>query len=231
MKRIAAGLLLYFAFLIATLPASFLDRILDHYSGGVLRLSNAEGTLWHGSGTLGISGKISGNYSWKIAVPEIFLGRLHMKFDSGMELVFRPGSIEIRHASFDLPASALSLLGKQIRAIGPGGLIHIRTKEFTLSGKSSGEISAQWENATSTISRVNPLGTYDLTIRGSGDKIGLSLGTAEGPLMLAGNGTWSERNGLKFSGTGQSNNQGIAELLRMAAPPLGGGRYALRIPP
>lgn len=229
MKRIAAGLLLYFAFLIATLPASFLDRLMDHYTHGVLRLSNAEGTLWHGSGTLGISGKISGNYAWKIAVPEILLGRLVTHFSSGMELIAKPASIEIRHAVIDLPASVLSLLGKQVSAIEPGGMIRVKTNEFTLSGKSRGEISAQWENATSPISRVNPLGTYNLTIRGSGDKLDLSLGTVEGPLMLAGNGTWSEQGGLKFSGTGQSKNEGIAELLRLAGPPLGGGRYALRL--
>lgn len=229
MKKIATALLLYAAFLIASLPAAFLDRMLDHYSDGILRLSNTEGTFWHGSGTLGVSGKFSGYYAWRISFPELILGKLHMRLDSGMELIMKPAHLEIRHASLDLPASVLSLLGKQMSALRPGGMLHIKANDFILSRKSSGEFMAKWENATSPLSRVNPFGSYNLTVRGQGGRLDLDLDTAEGPLTLSGKGAWSKQGGLQFSGIGQSADPGVAQLLRLAGPPLGGGRYALRL--
>lgn len=230
MKRIIAGCLIYFAFLIVTLPASFLDSMFSHYSGGALRITNAQGTLWRGSATLGINGVDAGHYAWKIHLLELMLGRLHMAFDSGADIVFKPAGFEMKHVSVELPASAIALLGKELASIRPGGLLKIRSDEFTFSKHSSGTLTADWEDAASPLSHVNPLGSYRMTVKGDGGALRISLDTLNGPLRLAGSGAWSDKSGLSFNGTGESAEPGISGLLRIAGRDMGGGKYALRVP-
>ncbi len=230
MKRIIAGCFIYFAFLIVTLPASFLDSIFSHYSGGALRVTNAQGTLWHGSATLGINGVDAGRYAWKIRLLELMLGRLHVAFDSGADIVLKPAGLEMKHVSVELPASALSLLGKELASIRPSGLLKIRSDEFAFSKHSSGTLTADWENAASPLSNVNPLGSYRVTVNGEGEALRISLDTLKGPLRLTGSGLWSDKSGFRFNGTGESAEPGISGLLRIAGRDMGGGKYALRVP-
>ncbi len=229
MKRLAIGLILYFCFLLITLPASFMDRMAAHFSKGAIRLANAGGTFWHGSATLGISGQACGFLSWKVSPMELLLARLHIRFDSGMEILASPSGIEMKHVSLDLPASVLALLSRQMKSIQPQGNIRISAGDFLFSGRSRGQISAIWENASSPFSRVNPLGSYRITITGAGSAFEIGLETLSGPLDLSGKGSWSERKGIQFSGTGQSGNEGVLELLRLTGSSIGGEKYALRL--
>ena len=160
---------------------------------------------------------------------ELLLARLHIRFDSGMEILATPSGIELKNVSLDLPASILARMSRQMKAIRPQGDIRISAGDFLFSSRSKGQISAIWENASSPFSHVNPLGSYRITITGTGPTFEIGLETVNGPLALSGKGTWTKKGGVQFSGFGQSGNEGVVEFLRLAGPAVGGGRYALRL--
>ena len=227
-----SGIGLYALFLAATMPATLLDGFSNHFSKGIVRFSEAQGTIWHGSATLGIQGQAAGRFSWKIAPAEIAIGRLHVSLEGEKErgdLVLTPSKLELARLSLSLPASLLGLLDKRLESIRPGGEIHVQSEDFMLSNIARGEIVAQWDNANSPLVRVDPLGSYRIHAYGQASKLGLSLETLNGPLFLKGSGSWSRNSGLQFSGTGESKEEGLSGLLRIAGPAQGNGVYSISL--
>ncbi len=228
---ILLGICIYAGFLVATLPAALLNSITD----GAVRFANTQGTLWHGTATIGIYGKAAGEISWKITAYEILLGKLHAEVTEQGEpgptdVMLSSSGLELKHVSLTLPAAIMSVLGKQMHAIETGGELHAKAEDFVLSKASKGEMVIEWTNASSPLSHVNPLGTYRIHVKGSGTGLEIALETLHGELSLQGNGSWTERGGMRFSGTGESKNEGISELLRITGNPVGPGRYALKVP-
>lgn len=229
---IVLGMVLYVAFLVATVPAAMLGAIAGHFGG--VRFAHTQGTLWAGQATIGVLGKPGGEISWKVATPDILLGQLHVRVSEKgepgpMDIMLSRSGVELQHVSLTLPAALLSMLGKQMDAIQPGGLLHVKTDYFIFAKSSEGDMEVIWTNATSPLSHVNPLGSYRIHAKGAGPRVDLSLETLQGELVLNGSGTWTAGGRAHFSGTGASKNEDIIELLRIAGPPVGNGVYALKI--
>ncbi len=231
---VLSGIVLYLVFLVATVPVAMLDGISNRFSNGKIRFSETKGTVWQGSATLGIEGKPSGRFSWRVSLDEMLLARLHVAImEEGekerTDVVLTPSELELKHVSLTLPASLLCLFDKQLETVKPGGELHVHADDFMLSKSIRGEIIAQWDNASSSLTRVDPLGSYRIHARGNASNIEISLETLNGPLFLKGSGSWSQKGGLKFNGAGESKNEGLSDLLRLAGPALGGGVYALKL--
>ena len=80
----AVALAAYAGFLVAGLPAAWLGAALGHASGGLLALGEPAGTLWRGSGVLGL--RSAGGYrrvaalEWRGQPSALLRGRLVLAF-------------------------------------------------------------------------------------------------------------------------------------------------------
>jgi general secretion pathway protein N len=63
----------------------------------------------------------------------------------------------------------------------------------------NGEVQVDWRDAQSALSTVVPLGTYRLTVRGTGGVPAIDLRTLAGPLQMQGKGT-VEGSRIRFNG-------------------------------
>jgi general secretion pathway protein N len=68
-----------------------------------------------------------------------------------------------------------------------------------------GDLSAEWQFASSALSPVSPFGHYRLSATGGFPGTRLLLTTVAGPLELTGNGTIDDRGSLSFSGRARAS--------------------------
>ncbi len=228
---VSAGLFFYAVFLAAMVPATFINPILAHYGGNNLRVSNAQGTLWNGSGSLyGLE-----EIRWKIRLPELLLGHLHINVASSiatraMDIFISPARIEMQHVALILPAAVLADWAPMLKSLAPGGKLSMVTEKFSASDTFfRGRLELDWLDATSSLSRVAPIGSYRIHLAANGRGLTLQLDTQKGPLFLAGTGSWSPSTGLRFSGTARSKNEQLAGLLNLIGKPSPSGAYRVLI--
>lgn len=173
---------------------------------------DASGTMWNASATIAI-----GVGGLRRTLPDPVQWRL--AFDGGPQLVIRHPwlqgplklapdwtGLRLSAQTLQLPASALTAIHALFNTLDPGGELHLTWPELALRrtvsvpGDAATLLTAQWRNASSSLSRVKPMGNYTLTLNeGSDDTMALELGTRQGPLMMEGSGTLS-RFGAQFDG-------------------------------
>ena len=246
MKRwglLAIGLGVYALALIATAPATLMDAGLRRASDGRLRLAEAQGTLWSGSGQLEIrdaGGRtgVAKNFSWRV-VPESLL-RGHLVCEVGLEqatkrfpVTISLSRIELANADISLPAAALGLGVPKLAPLGLTGdvLIHVASLSIARDGM-QGNATLQWRAAGSALSPVSPLGDYELRLEGEGSAVRVSLRTLQGPLQLDGKGSWTHGNSPAFLATASvppQYQEQLAPLLRLIAVERGEGSFELQL--
>lgn len=175
-------------------------------------VTDASGTMWNARATIAV-----GVGGLRRTLPDPVQWRL--VFDGGPQLVLShpwlrgplrlaPGwtGVRLSAQSLQLPASALTTVHALFNTLDPGGEAHLSWPDLTLARSVSAPddasplLTAQWRNASSSLSRIRPMGDYTLTLRkGAGDTIALALATGQGPLMMEGTGALS-RSGARFDG-------------------------------
>jgi len=191
-----------------TLPARWAMAWIPESSP--VMVTDATGTMWNARATLAV-----GLNGLRRTLPDPVQWRL--VFDGGPRLLvshpWLQGPLKIAPAwfglrvsaqSLQLPASALTTVHAMFNTLDPGGEVHLAWPDLslgrTVSASSDTLLTAQWRNASSSLSRIRPMGHYTLTLnQGQGDTIALALGTARGPLMMEGAGTVS-RSRAQFDG-------------------------------
>ena len=169
-------------------------------SHGRLRLVDARGTIWSGSGMIGVSdGRqvllIPGRISWKIGLAAITTGRVmaelaHPSLPAPIAVSLTARSITVKAGQSELPAALLVALGTPFNTIRPGGALGVRWSDLEIKdGALAGGLQIEWREAQSALSPVAPLGSYRLQIAGAGDTARVQLDTLRGPLRLQGSGT------------------------------------------
>jgi general secretion pathway protein N len=80
--------------------------------------------------------------------------------------------------------------GAPFNTVRPGGTLALRWTEIEV-GRSglSGSMELDWRDAQSALSPIAPLGSYRLSITGTGEAARIRLETVAGPLRLEGSGT------------------------------------------
>ena len=240
----AVGLGVYFLALIATAPATWVDAGLRRASDGRLRLAEARGTLWSGSGQIEIrdtDGRtgVARSLDWHVA-PESLL-RGHLVCDIGLEQETRrfPVTISLSrvvlaNADISLPAAVLGLGVPRLAPLGLTGdvLIHVASLSIARDGM-KGHATLQWRAAGSTLTPVAPLGDYEVRLDGEGMTVHAFLRTLEeGPLQLDGKGSWTRGGSpafLAMARVAPQHQQQLAPLLRLVAIERGEGRFELRL--
>ena len=242
-RLLGLGLAAYLLALLATAPATLIDARLEQASAGGLRLAQARGSLWSGTGQIEIRdanrrSAIAKHIAWQVRPAYLLRGELRYEvaLDNAIKrfpVAISPTRIEIEDADINLPAAALGLGIPKLAALGLTGdmLLHIPRLAFA-RGAVRGNATLQWHGAGSAFTRVSPLGDYELRLEGDGNTVQASLRTLQGPLQLDGHGTWSAGRNPEFQGNARvppQQMQQLAPLLRMIAVDRGEGRFALQL--
>lgn len=194
------GAAAYVVFLVATLPASWVDYALERATGGALALGDSRGTIWNGRGTLaarsGDGYRAIGDIQWRSNPLSVFSGRLGVSVSGttlggDLKATASFGLRSVRLQNLDATAYAASLeQAVPVLAIWkPQGRVRISADSFELGpGSVRGTAAAEWSEAgMSGISRV---GDYRLQVTGNGDRAAIRLQTLRGDLKVSGNGDW-----------------------------------------
>lgn len=240
------GLLLYFFFLITTIPAEWLAWSANKYSRGSITLTQPGGTIWKGSGQLSVSfnrGKSVnlGYVEWNTQPLWLLIGQIDTNLSltsKGLQLythlAVSPGSLSVSDLKASIQADKLGAFYSPASLMSPTGQINLSSKEFSVSKDGiEGSAEGQWTDAGSGLSAVKPLGTYKLKVTGKGDIADFSLdANKNSSLHMTGKGKWTLVNGLiNFNGTASPKNKKaeLESLLILIGRDLGAGKRVLRL--
>lgn len=201
----------------AIAPAQWLAGAVREVSQGHVDLADAKGTIWSGRAFVVISsGKQPGAprtslaepLTWKLAPWPLLAGIVDLRLSHPSALA-QPLSLRITFArrvdagpaTVRLPASLLAALGAPWNTIRPGGVLSVSWDRLMIgAGRVQGNLSAEWQFASSALTPVSPFGHYRLQSSGDYPGLQLRLQTLAGPLEMTGNGTIAEGGRLGFQG-------------------------------
>ena len=235
--------------LLTQAPAQWLADGLANATQGRLLLAEARGSLWNGSAVLVLTGGLGSRdasalpdrLQWQLRPG---WGRLHLRAEhacclpGGLQLTLQPGwqglalqldeQPQVPGAARTLgqwPAGWLGGLGTPWNTLQLGGQLQLASTGLRLQAVSgqwhlAGDLQLQLRGASSRLSALPALGSYQLLLQGSGrgdDATQLRLSSLEGPLRLSGEGQWTGTR-LRFRGTAQATegqDDALANLLNI----------------
>ena len=221
-------------------PAVWLAGRVQAASGGQVLLQDARGTVWNGSTQLTLTGgpgssdssTLPGRLAWRV---QPGWGQLQvsvfadccMQTPLALDLLPRWGGVHLRMQDqrSQWPALLLTGLGTPWNTLQLGGQLQLSSTGLrlqTVAGqlRLAGDLQLQLRGASSRLSALPVLGSYQLLLQGSGQgdaPTTLRLSSQEGPLRLNGEGQWTGAR-LRFRGTAQATDgqdDALANLLNI----------------
>lgn len=224
--------------LVAFAPAAWLAAGVASASGERLLLSDARGTLWHGSALPVLSGgpgsrdasalpdRLEWQLSWRGRGLE-WRVRQACCLRGEVRALIRPGlgrvSVQLLPGASTTvgqwPAAWLVGLGTPWNTLQLGGTLRLASPGLTLEWvqgrlRFTGQATLDIAGASSRLATLETLGHYRLTLQGdasSNDAASLRLVTVGGVLNLSGEGQWTGT-GLRFRGEAQAVSGSEAAL-------------------
>lgn len=235
---LAAGI--YALGLLVTAPATLIDAELRQASAGRLRLAEARGTVWSGTGAIELRGAnlrtgVAKQIGWRLRPAYLLRGELRYQvtLDREFPVTITPSRVEVADADVSLLASVLGLGVPQLAPLELTGELRLHIRRFALAREAMhGNATLQWQAAGSALTSVSPLGDYELNLAAGGSEVRASLRTLRGPLQVDGGGSWAIGTRPKFQATARiapQHRQQLAPLLRLIAVERGDGSFALRL--
>ncbi|HVY07573.1 MAG TPA: type II secretion system protein N [Burkholderiales bacterium] len=238
---LAAGL--YLAALLVLLPAGMVDFALQRATDGRLRLADAQGTVWKGSGTIEVRdtanrSALSKGIEWHVRPESLWRARLVCEVvlaRDGSRFVVSalPSSVEIYDAVLTLPMAVLTLAEPRLKPLRLSGDLKVQSDKLAIAQNSlRGLVKLQWRDAGSELSPVSPIGGYELRLDGQGDAVQALLTTLQGPLQLDGSGSWRKGGNLNLQATmrvPEPYREQLAPLLRLFSFQRDEGTFELQL--
>jgi len=208
---------------LAMAPAQWVASAIGHATGDRIVLAEATGSVWRGQANVVLSpGEDGGiariglpdSLSWQLSASRLLAGTLDLTLEHPSALL-QPlqlradlsGRVEVLAATLRLPASVLAGLGAPFNTIKPGGLISVSWQRLEVhGGRMQGDLSGQWQFASSALTPVAPFGHYRLLAEGGFPNTRLTLSTLSGPLELTGDGTIDEAGNMRFTGRARAQS-------------------------
>jgi general secretion pathway protein N len=239
----AIGLSFYVATLIIHAPATLIDAELQEASNGRLRLAQAEGTIWSGTGLIeirdaGSRSAIAKDIAWRVLPESLWRGRLICEIylertDQRALMAVSLSDIEITNANINLPAEALVFAEPRLKPLKLSGDVQLRATNLSVGrGGLLGRVTLKWLAAGSAFSTVSPIGSYELRLDGQGHSVTAALSTLEGPLQIDGSGSWTNGKALAFHATvlvPPQYRQQLVPLLRLISVQRDEGSFELQL--
>jgi len=240
---LGAGVLFLALALAIGAPATLADARLNSLSGGRLRLVDARGTLWNGSGALWLPpGFATARIDWHIDAWPLLWGELHGSFrgESAAEprgsFALGSGGFALRDVVLALPADVLLRAVAEPLAAG-GGTIGLRIDALTWRGNAvDGRVAVRWDSASLPGPKPEArlmLGDVRLDAIGQGSALGGTLANAGGDVDISGSARLSA-DGARVemlirprAGIDAQRSRAIADALAMLAQPDGAGGYRI----
>ena len=211
-------------------PAAWLANTVQDATGGRLLLADARGTVWNGSAVMVLTGgagsrdasALPGRLNWTLGLDGAALalrarhlccinGELKMRVEPGLgrlrlELLSAGGAGAAGTSLGQWPAAWLTGLGTPWNTLQPAGTLALASNGFAADSVQgrwifSGRLELELRNLSSSLSTLEELGSYRLSLQGDerGDAAQLQLSTTSGALQLAGSGQWAASK-LRFNG-------------------------------
>jgi general secretion pathway protein N len=203
-------------------PAQWAASLIGSAMQGRVELAEARGTVWNGSAVLVLaSGSDPGaarsslpeRLSWQLSPWSLLAGQIDLTLSHPSALtqpllIRAPifgGSTSLGATTVRLPAALLVGLGAPWNTVRPGGILMLSWDRLQIEpGRIAGNFSAEWQQASSALTPVSPMGHYRLKTNGIWPGTQLELLTISGPLELKGSGTIPEGGRLRFTGRAQA---------------------------
>ncbi|MEX2131798.1 MAG: type II secretion system protein N [Pseudohongiellaceae bacterium] len=239
-----AVLSIFLLLLLFTAPATLLDAELHDLTQGKIRLVDAQGSVWSGNGQLEIrdaggAAVMNRALSWELDKSRLLLARLSGRFQvypqpqsSTLSLDF--SSLAISDIDLSLPATALALLLPAAKGYGVGGTLSLHGDTLIFRRTDTeGKIRLRWQDASSVLAPIAPLGSYELWLEGvpAPGLFNLSLQTLDGPLQLNGSGSFGINRPPGFTVSAQlppAEYDSLAPFLRLIAVEATDGSFMLQ---
>lgn len=202
-------------------PAQWAAGAVRDATGGRVDLAEAQGTLWNGSATVVLAaGSGSGSaraslperLSWRLSPWQLLIGTLDLTVSHpsalAQPLLVRASvgnPVTLGATTLRVPAALLVGLGAPWNTVRPGGVVSITWDTLRIGpNRWKGNLSAEWQFASSALTPVSPFGHYRLQTNGAFPGTQLNLLTISGPLELTGSGTIDEGGRLRFRGVARA---------------------------
>jgi general secretion pathway protein N len=182
-------LLLVVVAAIALAPASLVDAMLRSATTGRLRLADAAGTVWRGSGAVTDSnGAWQTPIQWRASPLAMLRGGVDVDLLPQGHIVAN-GGLELRDLRVALPAVALAGALPAVPAVDLGGELTLDAPSFRYDGRSGdGALALRWEHARAVVNgALVDLGSVTARVTPRGDGLAGVLGNEGGMLRVDGN--------------------------------------------
>ena len=184
-----------------------------------------------GQSSTGLPSRLPSRLQWQIS-PHVELQNFAIGFKlaittacctpSAWQIFVSPNWHGVRVSSNDhvsqWPATWLIGLGAPWNTIQAEGQLQLQTKQLqwqlpwskTTEAKLTGQMELQWQQFSTRLSTLRPLGNYRVLVKG-GDTMQLQLDTLEGSLQMKGHGEWLQGR-LRFRGEAQAQTDAETAL-------------------
>lgn len=206
------------------MPASLLDSRVAQATGGVLRVADTQGTLWHGRGVL-TADQTRMPIEWDIDPWPMLQGTVRMRVRSDVgagsprgTVDLRTGEVALQDADVTVPAATIGRVLGDFAAGSVDGEVNANASNLHLaSGSNSGEARLVWRNAR--VRGIGTAGALDLgevrtTLVANGAAMSGPIANEGGSLALRGEWAVKEKDAFTLTLRVTPRKAGDADIAR-----------------
>jgi hypothetical protein len=220
--------------LVINVPSWMLGNVISNYSNHRLQLFNTEGNFWHGTGLLVVyndkldksSPLVLVHWRIKLGFKKLVNASFYVGENQIADLYLNKNGVNLDQVNVSLSISQLSQLSDIIKDFGVSGNINVKTQHLVLNKKLVGQIDVTLSHISSGISKLNPLGTYNVNIDAATGSINVNS-TFDSILNLSGSGNFS---GLVLNGTILPQYKAdMTQFVTLLGVPTPNGSYQIKV--
>lgn len=241
---VALGAALLAGALVATAPATLFDARIAALSGGRMRMADAAGTIWRGSGELVLLPSATRQpVRWRLDALPLFRGEVRGTITAqgapGATIAYGGDHFELRDLDLSLPAASIvRAAGATKIGVGVGGNLVVHVEHLLwLPNTLDTQLSAQWREASVPGARAGAsiaLGEVSVDLNGRGAELSGPVHNAGGDVEISGElavaaaGSSKLDLTLRQRATDRERAENVAAALSMLGSPDGQGGYRVR---